>query len=272
MDHPVGQRYVVRYGAMRNLGEFVGAEDATFLRGTGVVLRTDRGVEFGEVLCEATERTHSYLKDPIQGRLLRLTGDDDCESLRQLEETTRQEFDTCRRFIAERGMPMNLVDVEHLLGGERIVFYFLAENRVDFRELVKTLAKEFHTRIEMRQIGVRDETKLLADYGDCGRPTCCNTHLTALPPVSMRMAKLHKRRPWILRRFRDAAGGSSAVCATNRIIMKRPLANCLKWAPGWSRATERDGFFRRSCWRGASSSKTTNRAGLRLMLRRSSPS
>ena len=192
MDRPVEQRYVVRYGAMRNLGEFVGADGTTFLRGTDVVVRTDRGVEFGEVLCEATQRTHSYLKDPIQGRLLRLTSDDDREGLRQLEETTRQEFDTCRRFITEMGMPMNLVDVEHLLGGERIVFYFLAENRVDFRELVKTLAKEFHTRIEMRQSGVRDETKLLADYGDCGKPTCCNTHLTAMPPVSMRMAKLQK--------------------------------------------------------------------------------
>ena len=266
------QRYVVRYGAMRNLGEFVGAKGATFLRGTEVMVRTDRGVEFGEVLCEATERTHAYLKDPIQGRLLRLTGDDDREGLRQLEETTRREFDTCRRFIAEMKMPMHLVDVEHLLRGERVVFYFLSENRVDFRELVKALAKEFQTRIEMRQIGVRDETKLLTDYDDCGMPTCCNTHLTAMPPVSMRMAKLHKRRPLIHRRFRDAVDGSSAVCASSQIITKRPFANCLQWAPGWSRATERGGSFHRYCWRGASSFKTTNLAGLRLILRTSSPS
>jgi cell fate regulator YaaT (PSP1 superfamily) len=87
---------------------------------------------------------------------------------------------------------MELVDVEHLLGGERIIFYFLAEKRVDFRELVKDLAREFQTRIEMRQIGVRDEAKLLADYGDCGKPVCCNTHMTTMPPVSMRMAKLQK--------------------------------------------------------------------------------
>ncbi len=77
-------------------------------------------------------------------------------------------------------------------GGERIVFYFLAEKRVDFRELVKSLAREFHTRIELRQIGVRDEAKLLADYGDCGKPVCCNTHMAVMPPVSMRMAKLQK--------------------------------------------------------------------------------
>jgi cell fate regulator YaaT (PSP1 superfamily) len=87
---------------------------------------------------------------------------------------------------------MELVDVEHLFGGERIIFYFLAEKRVDFRELVKDLAREYQTRIEMRQIGVRDEAKLLADYGDCGKPVCCNTHMTTMPPVSMRMAKLQK--------------------------------------------------------------------------------
>ena len=87
---------------------------------------------------------------------------------------------------------MELVDVEHLFGGEHIVFYFLAEKRVDFRELVKDLARQYQTRIEMRQIGVRDEAKLLADYGDCGKPVCCNTHMSVMPPVSMRMAKLQK--------------------------------------------------------------------------------
>jgi cell fate regulator YaaT (PSP1 superfamily) len=87
---------------------------------------------------------------------------------------------------------MQLVDVEHLYGGERVVIYYLAEGRVDFRDLVKLLAKEFQTRVEMRQIGVRDEAKLLADYGDCGKPVCCNTHLSEMPPVSMKMAKLQR--------------------------------------------------------------------------------
>src|SRR6188768_2288963 len=87
---------------------------------------------------------------------------------------------------------MQLVEIEHLFGGERLVFYFISEQRVDFRELVKSMAREFHTRIELRQIGVRDEAKLLADYGDCGKPVCCNTHMVVMPPVSMRMAKLQK--------------------------------------------------------------------------------
>ncbi len=87
---------------------------------------------------------------------------------------------------------MKLVDVEHLYGGERVVVYYLSDTRVDFRDLVKSLATEFQTRIEMRQIGVRDEAKLLADYGDCGKPVCCNTHLSEMPPVSMKMAKLQR--------------------------------------------------------------------------------
>ncbi len=94
--------------------------------------------------------------------------------------------------IADQKLQMELVDVEHIFGGERIVFYYLAEKRVDFRELVKALAKQFKARIEMRQIGVRDEAKLLADYGDCGKPVCCNTHLQEMPPVSMKMAKMQK--------------------------------------------------------------------------------
>jgi cell fate regulator YaaT (PSP1 superfamily) len=87
---------------------------------------------------------------------------------------------------------MQLVDVEHLFGGERLIFYYVSEQRVDFRELVKALAGRHKIRIEMRQIGVRDEAKLLADYGDCGQPVCCNTHLREMPPVSMKMAKLQK--------------------------------------------------------------------------------
>src|SRR4030095_5697882 len=96
------------------------------------------------------------------------------------------------RLVGERRLQMEPVDVEHLFGGERIVFYFLAEKRVDFRELVKDLAREFRTRIEMRQIGVRDEAKLLADYGDCGQPVCCGTFLSEMPPVSMKMATVQK--------------------------------------------------------------------------------
>jgi len=117
---------------------------------------------------------------------------DDRSKLAHLKDVETKEFAAGEKLIAQHRLPMQLVDVEHLFGGERIVFYFLAEQRVDFRELVRSMAREFHTRIELRQIGVRDEAKLLADYGDCGKPVCCNTHMVVMPPVSMRMAKLQK--------------------------------------------------------------------------------
>ena len=85
-----------------------------------------------------------------------------------------------------------MVDAELLFGAERLIFYYLSESRIDFRDLVKDLAKEFQTRIEMRQIGVRDEAKLLADFGDCGKPVCCNSHMIEMPPVSMKMARMQK--------------------------------------------------------------------------------
>jgi cell fate regulator YaaT (PSP1 superfamily) len=177
---------------MRFLGEFQPPEGATAARGQRVVIRTDRGLEIGDVLCEATPRALEMLSEPTSGRILRPLTDEDRDVLQHLRESQGREFDTCQRFVNQRKLQMELVDVEHLFGGERIVFYFLAEKRVDFRELVKDLAREYQTRIEMRQIGVRDEAKLLADYGDCGKPVCCNTHMTQMPPVSMRMAKLQK--------------------------------------------------------------------------------
>ena len=103
-----------------------------------------------------------------------------------------KEFEFCKKKIQERNLPMKLASVEHLLGGSKIIFYFLAEGRVDFRELVKDLAQEYHTRIEMRQIGVRDEARLLADYEHCGRELCCKTFIKNLEPVTMKMAKNQK--------------------------------------------------------------------------------
>jgi cell fate regulator YaaT (PSP1 superfamily) len=185
-------KYIVRHGAMRFLGEFEADNDTAYARGTDVAVRTDRGLEAGQVLWEATPRAVELLSEPTRGKILRPLSDEDCARLEALRETTRREFDKCVDIVRQRQLQMELVDVEHLLGGERIVFYFLAEKRVDFRDLVKDLAREYKTRIEMRQIGVRDEAKLLADYGDCGKPVCCNTHMTTMPPVSMRMAKLQK--------------------------------------------------------------------------------
>ncbi len=185
-------KYVVRYGAMRFLGIMSPRGDDAYARGTQVIARTDRGLECSIVMCEATEESTKELKNPTQGQILRvMTPADSMEQSRILAQQ-RDEFLKCRDLIGGSGLQMELVDVEHIFGGERIVVYYLAENRVDFRDLVKQLAGEFQTRIEMRQIGVRDEAKLLADYGDCGKPVCCNTHLSEMPPVSMKMAKLQK--------------------------------------------------------------------------------
>ncbi|HUY34180.1 MAG TPA: regulatory iron-sulfur-containing complex subunit RicT [Pirellulales bacterium] len=185
-------KYVVRCGVMRTLGVFTTSRGETLLRGTRVIARTDRGLEVGDVLCEATEQATAQIQDPRKGQILREMAADDDRELARMRTQERAEYATCLRLVAESGLPMQLVDLEHIFGGERIVVYYLAENRIDFRELVKRLVAEFQTRIEMRQIGVRDEAKLLADYGDCGKPVCCNTHLTEMPPVSMKMAKLQK--------------------------------------------------------------------------------
>jgi cell fate regulator YaaT (PSP1 superfamily) len=186
-------RYVVRYGATRMIGEFGCKGRDNYVRGASVVLRTDRGVEVGEVLSPASERTREFLgTSDFQGNILRETTEQDRQKLDELRVREREEFSGCRELIEQHKLPMQLVDVEHLFGGERLLFYYLSESRVDFRELVKSLAARFRARIEMRQIGVRDEAKLLADYGDCGKPLCCNTHLREMPPVSMKMAKLQK--------------------------------------------------------------------------------
>jgi len=188
----MSNRYVIRYGVMRWLGVFTTSRGEAFVRGDKIIARTDRGLETGEVLCEATDAVVEKLSDPRRGQVLRAMSTDDVRDAQRLNEQQRREFEKCREQITSMTLPMELVDVEHLFGGERIVIYYLSENRVDFRDLVKVLAGEFQTRIEMRQIGVRDEAKLLADYGDCGKPVCCNTHLSEMPPVSMKMAKLQK--------------------------------------------------------------------------------
>jgi cell fate regulator YaaT (PSP1 superfamily) len=117
---------------------------------------------------------------------------EDANEWHHLQQSEKEDFERCCGHVAKLGLPMQLVDIERVFGGERLVIYYLSEQRVDFRELVKEMATDFQTRIEMRQIGVRDEAKLLADYGDCGKPVCCNTHLIEMPPVSMKMAKLQK--------------------------------------------------------------------------------
>ncbi len=177
---------------MRFLGVFTAEGGLEYRRGDKVIARTDRGLEAGEVLCEADRYAVSYLTEPTEGQILRKMTRDDSRELAQIKDRTHEEIKTCRQYVERLGLQMTLIDMDHIFGGERIVVYYLSESRVDFRELVRQLASEFQTRIEMRQIGVRDEAKLLADYGDCGNPVCCNTHLIQMPPVSMKMAKLQK--------------------------------------------------------------------------------
>jgi cell fate regulator YaaT (PSP1 superfamily) len=185
-------RYIVRFGAMRFLGLFSGPEGSQFHRGDKVIVCTDRGLEVGQVLREADQTLEQQMASAPQGQILRIMTPEDANELRRIQANEQKEMEICQRYVDQLGLQMKLVDVEHIFGGERIIVYYLADGRVDFRELVRLLAAEFKTRIEMRQIGVRDEAKLLADYGDCGQPVCCNTHLVTMPPVSMKMAKLQK--------------------------------------------------------------------------------
>jgi cell fate regulator YaaT (PSP1 superfamily) len=184
--------FIVRYGQMRHIGEYEAIEGRVHLRGERVLVRSDRGTEVGEVLCQSTERTSSFLENPFRGQIIRSATPEDLSAESRLAEREKKGLAACREFAGRRRLQMDLVDVEAIFGGERMVFYYVSEKRVDFRELVKDLARAMQTRIEMRQIGVRDEAKLLADYGDCGKPVCCNTHLSRMPPVSMRMAKVQK--------------------------------------------------------------------------------
>jgi cell fate regulator YaaT (PSP1 superfamily) len=184
--------YIVRHGATRILGEFVAPANAIFPRLSEVIVRSERGQEWGTVLCPAHARALEMLAEPTRGQILRAVTREDRQKYDGIRETQKREFEVGQRLVAERRLQMELIDVERLFGGDRLIFYFLAEKRIDFRELVKDMAKEFQTRIELRQVGVRDEAKLKADYGDCGKPVCCNTHMTVMPPVSMRMAKIQK--------------------------------------------------------------------------------
>src|SRR5579872_3901111 len=177
---------------MRFLGEFTPAAGVSTKRGDTVILHTERGTEGGEVLCPATPQAIAVIPEPTRGEILRVATPDDKNKLREILNFRNVDHAAGTKLIEQHHLPMQLVDIERIFGGERMVFYFISESRVDFRDLVKTLAREFHTRIELRQIGVRDEAKLLADYGDCGKPVCCNTHMATMPPVSMRMAKVQK--------------------------------------------------------------------------------
>jgi cell fate regulator YaaT (PSP1 superfamily) len=184
--------YIVRHGAMRYLGVFSAPPTLELARGATVITGTDRGTEVGTVLGLATPQATKALPDPTRGEVLRVATEQDHKRIEELSLLQARQYDISTQLVKGHRLAMQIVDVELLFGGERLLFYFLAEHRVDFRDLVKSLAREFHTRIELRQIGPREEAKIKADYGDCGRPVCCNTFLVEMPQISMRMAKLQK--------------------------------------------------------------------------------
>lgn len=180
-----------RYGAMHNIGNFVSESDEFRLHDK-VILQTDRGMDVGEVI-SSPEYIMRGTDTSSFGRVIRKMDQRDVESVRHIEEElVPAEIKFCGEIIRRNRIPMKLATVEHLFGGEKIIFYFLSEGRVDFRQLVKDLAAEYHTRIEMRQIGVRDEARLLAEYEHCGQQLCCKRFMRDLQPVTMRMAKSQK--------------------------------------------------------------------------------
>jgi len=180
----------VRYGALSFKGDFK-TTLTDLVEGGEVVLRTDRGTELGRVLASPFEVPDE--KKSSAGDVLRRLNDQDREVLARInDEQLQTELRACREKIREHNLPMKLVNVEHLLGGEKIIYYFVADGRVDFRELVKDLAREYRTRIELKQVGVRDEARMLADLDHCGREICCRSWMRNLEPVTMRMAKAQK--------------------------------------------------------------------------------
>ena len=189
-EPPVRYLATVRYGAMRYTARFHALFQGVKLEDL-VIVRTDRGVEVGNVVsipCKVEDDS-----EETQGEILRVVTDDDREKIRHLEEEEEpRALKLCQKKIEEHKLPMKLARAEKLFGGNKAIFYFLADGRVDFRELVKDLAKEYQTRIQMMQIGVRDEARLLADYEHCGRQLCCRTFIKKLEPVSMKMAKSQK--------------------------------------------------------------------------------
>jgi cell fate regulator YaaT (PSP1 superfamily) len=185
----MAQVAVVRYGTMEKADVF-STPDEPIHAGADVVVRTQRGVEWGRVV---TLRDEPEGGRRPSGEVLRKAVSADHEKRKEIVDVQEvEEFRCCRDLIKKNGLPMNLVQVEHLFGGNKIIFYFLAEGRVDFRELVRDLAKEYRTRIEMRQIGVRDEARLMGLIGPCGNELCCRTFLKALKPVPMKLAKDQK--------------------------------------------------------------------------------
>jgi len=157
-------------------------------KGDKVIVETARGIEYGSVVFGAKDVDDSEITQPLKG-VIRIATMEDDQKLRENEEKAMEAFDVCRQKIVENRLDMKLIDSEYTFDNNKLLFYFTADGRIDFRELVKDLAAIFKTRIELRQIGVRDETKTKCGIGICGRSLCCCTYLSDFAPVSIKMAK-----------------------------------------------------------------------------------
>ena len=162
--------------------------DARPKKGDHAIVETARGVECGEVTMECREVSDDNIVQPLK-KVIRIATKEDLARVEDNHRREKSAFEICCKKIAAHKLEMKLVDVEYTFDNSKILFYFTADGRVDFRELVKDLAGVFRTRIELRQIGVRDESKMLGGIGICGRPFCCSTFLGGFQPVSIKMAK-----------------------------------------------------------------------------------
>ena len=157
-------------------------------RGNHVIVETARGIEYGTVVCDPREVSDESLNAPLKN-VLRIATSEDDEQEKNNRIKEKEAYKVCVEKIRKRGLEMKLIDAEYTFDNNKVLFYFTADGRIDFRELVKDLAGVFRTRIELRQIGVRDETKIIGGIGICGRPLCCHSYLSDFVPVSIKMAK-----------------------------------------------------------------------------------
>lgn len=153
-----------------------------------VIVETARGIEFGTVVAEITEVDEEKVVQPLKP-VIRIANRRDMEQEAANREKEKEAFRICQEKIRSHGLDMKLIDAEYTFDNNKVLFYFTADGRIDFRELVKDLAAVFKTRIELRQVGVRDETKILGGIGICGRALCCHSYLSEFIPVSIKMAK-----------------------------------------------------------------------------------
>ncbi|NLL70502.1 MAG: stage 0 sporulation family protein [Epulopiscium sp.] len=163
-------------------------DDIEVLEGEAVIVETARGVEYGRVVIEPREVDEELIIQPLK-KVIRVATQEDHAQEQENKQKEKEAFSICLEKIKEHGLDMKLIDVEVTFDNNKILFYFTSDGRIDFRELVKDLAAIFRTRIELRQIGVRDETKMLGGMGICGKSLCCSSFLTDFQPVSIKMAK-----------------------------------------------------------------------------------